>query len=131
LERLRNGEFVIATEVTPPLSADSGKLIRNIRMVKPFVTAVNFTDASSAIPKMSAVACCKVASDLQAEPVYQIAARDTTRTGLQSSVIGAGQLGIRNILCVTGDNPKVGPSPISDLNYVDVDSVQMLWILGK
>lgn len=129
--RLRNGEFVIATEVTPPLSADSGKLIRNIEMVKPFVTAVNFTDASSAIPKMSAVACCKVASDLQAEPVYQIAARDTTRTGLQSSVIGAGQLGIRNILCVTGDNPKVGPSPTSDLNYVDVDSVQMLWILRR
>ena len=129
--RLRNGEFVVATEVTPPLSADSGKLIRNIEMVKPFVTAINFTDASSAIPKMSAVACCKVASDLQAEPVYQIAARDTTRTGLQSSVIGAGQLGIRNILCVTGDNPKVGPSPTGDLNYVDVDSVQMLWILRR
>ena len=129
--RLRNGEFVVATEVTPPLSADSGKLIRNIEMVKPFVTAINFTDASSAIPKMSAVACCKVASDLQAEPVYQIAARDTTRIGLQSSAIGAGQLGIRNILCVTGDNPKVGPSPTGDLNYVDVDSVQMLWILRR
>jgi methylenetetrahydrofolate reductase (NADPH) len=130
-KRLKNGEFVVATEVSPPLSANSDRLIKNIELVKPYVAAVNFTDASSAIPKMSAIACCKIAFDLQAEPVYQIAARDTTRTGLQSSAIGAGQLGIRNILCVTGDNPRVGPSPTSDMNFVDVDSVQMLWILRR
>jgi len=132
LERsLRNGEFVVATEVTPPLSSDSCKLSRDIELVKPFVRAVNFTDASSAIPKMSAAACCKVAAELQVEPVYQIAARDTTRTGLQSDVIGAGQLGIRNILCITGDNPVIGPAPVSSMNFVDIDSVQMLWILRK
>jgi len=130
-KRLKNGEFVVATEVSPPLSADSDNLIRNIELVKPYVTAVNFTDASSAIPKMSAVACCKVASGIKAEPVYQIAARDTTRTGLQSNIIGASQFGIRNILCVTGDNPRVGPSPTSDMNFVDLDSVQMLWILRR
>jgi methylenetetrahydrofolate reductase (NADPH) len=132
LERyLRNGEFVVATEVTPPLSSDSARLIRDIELVRPFVKAVNFTDASSANPKMSAVACCKVAADLNAEPVYQIAARDTTRTGLQSNVIGSGQFGIRNILCVTGDNPNIGPPPTSNMNFVDIDSVQMLWILRR
>jgi methylenetetrahydrofolate reductase (NADPH) len=132
LERkLKKGEFVVATEVTPPLSADSSKLIKDIELVKQYVTAVNFTDASSAIPRMSAVACCKVATDLQVEPVYQIASRDTTRTGLQSNVIGAGQFGIRNILCVTGDNSRVGPSPTSDMNILDIDSVQMLWILRR
>lgn len=128
---LRNGQFVVATEVTPPLSAESGKLKRDIELVKPYVTVINFTDASSANPKMSAVACCKVASDLKAEPVFQIAARDTTRTGLQANVIGAGQFGIRNILCVTGDNPIIGPAPISDMNLMDIDSVQMLWILRR
>jgi methylenetetrahydrofolate reductase (NADPH) len=132
LERnLKKGLFVVATEVTPPLSADSSKLIKDIELVKQYVTAVNFTDASSAIPRMSAVACCKVATDLQVEPVYQIASRDTTRTGLQSNVIGAGQFGIRNILCVTGDNSRVGPSPTSDMNILDIDSVQMLWILRR
>ncbi len=80
---------------------------------------------------MSGLACCKVAGDLGAEAVFQIASRDTTRTGLQSDVIGAGQFGIRNILCVTGDNPRVGPSPTSDMNIVDLDSVQMLWILRR
>ncbi|MBN2861649.1 MAG: methylenetetrahydrofolate reductase, partial [Bacteroidales bacterium] len=92
---------------------------------------VNFTDASSANPKMSSLACCKVAHDMQVEPVLQIAARDTTRTGLQATAIGCGQLGVKNILCVTGDSAKTGPSPTGDLNFVDVDSVQMLWILRK
>ena len=129
--RLRKGEFVVATEITPPLSADGEKLTSDIENVKPYVTAINFTDASSANPKMSGIACCKVAYDLGAEPVYQIAARDTTRTGLQSNAIGAGQMGIRNILCVTGDNPRIGPSPVGSMNLVDVDSVQMLWILRR
>jgi methylenetetrahydrofolate reductase (NADPH) len=130
-QRLKRGDFVVATEITPPISADSSRLVESIKMVQPCVTAINFTDASSATPKMSALACCKVASDLHAEPVYQIAARDVTRIGLQSSVVGASQFGIKNILCVTGDNPKVGPNPLSDMNYVDIDSVQMLWILRR
>jgi methylenetetrahydrofolate reductase (NADPH) len=129
--KLRKGEFVVATEVTPPLSANSLKLIRDIELVKPFVTAVNFTDSSSANPKMSSLSCCKVATDLNAEPVLQIAARDTTRTGLQSSVIGANSLGIRNILCITGDNPGIGPSPTASMNIIDIDSIQMLWIIRR
>jgi methylenetetrahydrofolate reductase (NADPH) len=129
--RLKNGEFVVATEVAPPLSANSLKLVKEIEQVKPFVTAINFTDSSSAIPKMSSLSCCKVAKDLNVEPVLQIAARDTTRTGLQSTVIGANSLGIRNILFVTGDNSTVGPSPAADMNFVDIDSVQMLWIIRR
>lgn len=132
LERkLRNGEFVVATEVTPPISANSGKLVQEIELVKPYVTAINFTDSSSATPRMGSMACCKVADDLKTEAVLQIASRDTTRTGLQASVIGANQLGVKNILCITGDSPKAGPSPTSSLNIVDIDSIQMLWILRK
>ncbi len=80
---------------------------------------------------MSSISCCRVALDQNAEPVFQIAARDTTRTGLQSTVIGANALGIKNILCITGDNSSIGPSPRSNMNILDVDSVQMLWILRK
>ncbi len=130
-KRLRAGEFVFATEVTPPLSAVSDKLKCNLELVRPYVTAVNFTDASSSIPRMSSLACCKVASDEGLEPVYQVAARDTTRTGLQSGVVGAGQFGIRNILCITGDNPRTGCEPFSDMNLLDLDSIQMLWILRR
>lgn len=132
LERkLRSGEFVIATEVSPPLGAGTDKLIRDIDSVKPYATAINFTDSSSARPKMSSIACCKIALDRQAEPVFQIASRDTTRTGLQAAVLGASAMGIRNILCLTGDNSVIGPAPTSNMNIVDLDSVQMLWILRK
>jgi methylenetetrahydrofolate reductase (NADPH) len=129
--RLRDGKFVVATEVTPPLSAKTDKLIKDIELVKPYVTAINFTDSSSANPKMSSIACCRVAYDLKAEPVLQIAARDTTRCGLQSDIIGVNNMGIYNVLCISGDSPKIGPSPTSSMNIVDVDSVQMLWILRR
>ena len=129
--RLREGEFVVATEVTPPLSAKTDKLIKDIELVKPYITAINFTDSSSANPRMSSIACCNLAFDLKAEPVLQIAARDTTRTGLQSAVIGVNAMGITNILCITGDNAMIGPSPTGNMNFVDVDSVQMLWILRR
>jgi methylenetetrahydrofolate reductase (NADPH) len=129
--RLRNGEFVVATEVSPPLGSGTGKLERDIETVKPFVTAINFTDSSSARPRMSGAACCHVAAGLKAEPILQIAARDTTRTGLQSTAIGANAAGIKNILCISGDSPRVGYSPESSMNLLDVDSVQMLWILRR
>ena len=129
--RLRAGEFVIATEVTPPTGAGIEKLKKDIQLVKPFVNAINFTDSSSARPKMSAVSCCTVAVHSGAEPILQIAARDTTRTALQSAAVGINAMGIRNILCITGDNPIVGPSPTASMNLLDIDSIQMLWILRR
>ncbi|MEI6050552.1 MAG: methylenetetrahydrofolate reductase C-terminal domain-containing protein [Bacteroidota bacterium] len=129
--RLGSGEFVVATEVTPPLSSATGKLIRDIESVKPYVTAINFTDSSSAHPKMSSIACSSAALGLKAEPILQIAARDTNRTRLQSDIIGVNALGIKNILCITGDSSGIGPSPVSSLNLIDIDSVQMLWILRR
>jgi methylenetetrahydrofolate reductase (NADPH) len=130
-KRLRSGEFIVVTEVTPPLGSKTEKLIKDIELVKPYVTAINFTDSSSAHPRMSSMACCNVALDLKAEPILQIAARDTTRCGLQSDIIGINEMGIYNVLCISGDSPIVGFSPISNMNFIDVDSVQMLWILRR
>jgi methylenetetrahydrofolate reductase (NADPH) len=80
---------------------------------------------------MSSVGCCNVALSLKAEPILQIASRDTTRAGLQSDIIGVNDMGIYNVLCVSGDSPVVGPSPAASLNFIDLDSVQMLWILRR
>ncbi len=128
---LRSGRFVITAEVQPPLSAATAKLEDKIRLVKPYVTAINFTDGSSAIPRMSSAACSAVAASLGAEPVMQISARDNNRNSLQSQAIGANALGINNILCLSGDSPRVGPKPRGNMNIIDVDSVQMLWILRR
>lgn len=129
--RLKAGEFVVTAEVTPPLSVNTDKLKANIELLKPYVAAVNFTDSASSIPRMSSWACSKIALDLGAGPVMQITGRDHTRINLQSSVMGASALGVRNILCLTGDSMSLGPGPQGRMDVVDLDGIQMLWILRR
>jgi len=129
--RLKAGEFVVAAEIAPPISINTKKLKENIELIKPYAVAINFTDNPSATPRMSSLACSKLAVDMGAEPVMQVAARDRTRVGMQSEVIGANALGMRNILCITGDSMALGPTPRGVMNTLDMDSVQMLWILRR
>jgi methylenetetrahydrofolate reductase (NADPH) len=129
--RLKSGEFVVTSEVAPPLTVATKKLIENIQLVKPYATAINFTDNPSATPRMSSWACSTFAIQQGAEPVMQIAARDRTRTGLQAEVLGACALGVRNILCLSGDSMSMAPDPRGRMDIVDIDSVQMLWILRR
>ena len=128
---LKAGQFVITAEVAPPVTTATKKLCTNVNMLKPYVTSINFTDSPSATARMSSWACSVLALQNGAEPVMQIAARDRTRVGLQSEVLGATALGIKNILCLSGDNARMGPSPMSRLDVIDIDSIQMLWILRR
>jgi methylenetetrahydrofolate reductase (NADPH) len=129
--QLRSGKFVVACEIAPPLSISTKKLVSNIELVKPFVTAINFTDNASATPRMTSWACSRIAVEQGAEPVMQIAARDRTRASLQGEVLGACALGVRNILCVTGDSPVLAPQPRGRMDINDLDAIQMLWILRR
>ena len=129
--RLKSGEFVVTSEVAPPMTTATRKLCSNIEMVKPYVAAINFTDSPSATPRMSSWACSALAIQNGAEPVMQIAARDRTRTGLQAEVVGANALGIKNILCLSGDSMKLAPDPRGRMDIIDIDSIQMLWILRR
>ena len=132
LERaLRAGKFVVACEIAPPLSVSINKLGSNIDLVRPYVTAINFTDNASATPRMTSWASSKVAIERGAEPVMQIAARDRTRASLQAEILGACALGVRNVLCVTGDSPVLAPGPRGRMDINDLDSIQMLWILRR
>ena len=130
-KRLKASEFVVTCEVAPPLTVATKKLISNIELVKPYVASINFTDCPSATPRMSSWSCSATAIKQNAEPVMQIAARDRTRVGLQAEVMGAYNLGIRNILCLSGDSMSMSPSPRGRMDIVDLDSVQMLWILRR
>ncbi|MEI6289264.1 MAG: methylenetetrahydrofolate reductase, partial [Chloroflexota bacterium] len=66
-----------------------------------------------------------------AEPVMQIAARDRTRASLQGEILGASALGVRNILCITGDSPVLAPQPRGRMDINDMDAIQMIWILRR
>ena len=125
------GEFVVTAEVSPPLGTSTDKLVETLRLLQPYIAAVNFTDNASAMPRMSSLACSAIAVEQGLEPVLQIAARDHTRTGIQSEVIGANALGIRNVLCLSGDHARAGAAPYARSDVVDLDSVQMLWMLRR
>lgn len=129
--RLRAGDFVVTAEVSPPLSVATQKLVRTLQAIKPYVAAVNFTDNASAVPRMSSVACSTIAVQQGLEPVFQITARERTRMGLQSEVIGANALGITNVLCLSGDHSRTGLTPYGRSDVLDIDSIQMLWILRR
>jgi methylenetetrahydrofolate reductase (NADPH) len=129
--RLAAGEFVVTSEIAPPLSTKTDRLIHNIEATKHYVAALNFTDNASAMPRMTSWACSQIAVAHDAEPVLQISARNRSRGNLQSEVIGATALGVRNILCVTGDSAKLSPSPREKMEINDLDAIQMLWILRR
>lgn len=129
--RFKAGEFVVACEIAPPLSVSTKKLIENIELVKPYVTAINFTDNASATPRMTSWACSRIAIEHGAEPVMQIAARDRTRASLQAEILGATALGVKNVLCVTGDSPVLAPRPRGRMDINDLDAIQMIWILRR
>jgi len=130
-EKLAAGQFVVTSEVAPPLSVAPDELIRTLNLLRDYIDAANFTDSPSATARMSSLACASIALAQGVEPVMQVAARDRTRTGLQAEILGAAALGVRNVLCLTGDHPKLGPGPQSRMDIWDLDAIQMLWILRR
>ena len=130
-EKLAAGGFVITAEIAPPLAANPEDVLKKVALLKDWVDAANFTDNPSATPRMSSLACSVLALQNGLEPVMQIASRDRTRMGFQGEVLGASALGIRNILCLTGDHPRLGPAPHGRMDIWDLDSIQMVWILRR
>ncbi len=128
---LRTGNFVTTAEISPPLGA-SGKIIhKKVEWLQGWVAAANFTDNASAMARMSSVASSKLCLDAGLEPVMQLQARDRSRLVIEADAMGAAGLGIRNILCLTGDHQRFGASPISKPDQFDLDAVQMLWVLRR
>src|SRR6185369_5333890 len=115
----------------PPLAASPDEVVKKINLLRDHIDAANFTDNPSATPRMSSLACAVLSLQHGLEPVMQIAARDRTRMGLQSEVLGAAALGVRNVLCLTGDHSRLGPAPHGRMDIWDLDSIQMIWLLRR
>lgn len=110
-EKLSAGQFVITAEVTPPVSCDAGDLLEKALPLRGIVDAVNVTDGASARAHMSAPIAATMLAREGLEPVLQLACRDRNRIALEGELMGAAACGIRNILCLTGDDPKAGDQP--------------------
>jgi methylenetetrahydrofolate reductase (NADPH) len=120
-ERIGQGRFVITAELAPPVSCDADDLLRRAAALKGKADAVNVTDGAGARAHMSALAAASLLVGAGIEPVLQFTCRDRNRIALQSDLMGAAALGIRNLLILTGDDPKAGDQPETKPVF-DVDS---------
>jgi methylenetetrahydrofolate reductase (NADPH) len=110
-QRLQARQFVLTAEIAPPVSCDAGDLRRKAEPLKGLADAVNVTDGAGARATMSALAAAAILVGMGIEPILQLACRDKNRIALQSELMGAAALGIRNLLMLTGDDPKAGDQP--------------------
>jgi len=128
---LRSGAFVTTAEIAPPLGETPELILKKVGWLKDYVTAANFTDNASASARMSSLAASKICLDTGLEPVMQLQARDRSRVVIESEALGAAGLGIRNILCLSGDHHRFGPAPMAKPDQFDLDAVQMIWVLRR
>ena len=126
LERvLREGHFAVTCEIGPPKSADGDVVRKKARLIRGFVDAANITDCQTAIVRMSSIASGVLVREEGVEPVIQMTCRDRNRIAIQADLLGAAALGMRNLLCLTGDHQKFGNHPEAK-GVFDLDSIQLL-----
>jgi len=128
---LRTGNFVTTAEIAPPLDASPATILKKVGWLQEYVPAANFTDNASAAARMNSMASSKICLDAGLEPVMQLQARDRSRVILEADAMGAAGLGIRNVLCLSGDHQSFGPGPMAKPDQFDMDAVQMLWMLRR
>ncbi len=126
LERmLRSGNFVVTAELGPPQSADAEMIHKKAALLRGYCDAVNITDNQTAIVRMSSIGAAALLVQDGLEPIIQMTCRDRNRLAMQSDLLGAFALGVRNVLCLTGDHQTFGNHPDSK-NVFDIDSTQMV-----
>src|SRR5580658_4045808 len=124
-DRLSQGRFVMTAELAPPVSSDGDELLRKAAALKGLADAVNVTDGAGARAHMAALAAASLLIGAGIEPILQITCRDKNRIALQSEMMGAAALGIRNLLLLTGDDPKAGDQPDTKPVF-DIDSKTLI-----
>ena len=122
---ISNNRFAVTMELTLPDSPDPREVIEKALEISPYADALNLTDSTSAVPHFSSLAAASLLVQNGIEPVMQISCRDRNRIAIQGDVIGAHAIGVRNILCVTGDGVQSGDHPEAKPVF-DFDSTSLI-----
>jgi methylenetetrahydrofolate reductase (NADPH) len=122
---LEKGEFAITSECGPPKGADPQVVLKKAELLRGKVDSVNVTDNQTAIVRMSSLAACSLIKTAGLDPVLQMVVRDRNRIALQSDILGASALGIRNVLCLSGDHQSFG-NQAEAVGVFDLDSTQLI-----
>jgi 5,10-methylenetetrahydrofolate reductase len=131
LERvLRAGHFAVTGELGPPQSADGQVIRKKATLLKGYCDAINITDNQTAIVRMSSIGAGAILVQEGLEPVIQMTCRDRNRLAIQSDLLGAYALGMRNLLCLSGDHQTFGNHPMAK-NVFDMDSIQLVQTVAE
>lgn len=127
-KELESGRFVITAEICPPRGTDTTEFINKARLLKGKIAAANVTDNQRAVMRLSSLACSVLLLREGVDPVFQMTCRDRNRLALQSDIMGAWVLGVRNILALTGDHVSAGDHREAKAVF-DIDSVQLVSVI--
>lgn len=127
---LTSGQFAVTGELGPPKNGDMEVVRKKAKILKGHVDAVNITDCQTAIVRMSSLTAGLIALSEGVEPVMQMTCRDRNRIAIQAEALGASALGIKNLLCLTGDHQKFGNHPQAK-GVFDMDSIQLLTMMSR
>jgi 5,10-methylenetetrahydrofolate reductase len=129
-EKIESNKFIVCGEIGPPKSCDGDVIREKSKYFKGVVDAVNITDNQTALVRLSSIASAKILLEEGIEPIMQMTCRDRNRIAMQSDLLGAAALGIRNVLCLTGDHQKFGDQPEAK-GVFDLDSIQLIATAAK
>lgn len=110
-KRLRSGPSVVTAELNPPKGVDLTAVLSIAEALRPIVDAINVTDSHAAVMSQMGLALAHRLVDIGVQPVFQVSCRDRNRIALQADLLAAAALGVTNVLCLTGDDPKAGDNP--------------------
>ena len=127
---LDSGQFAVTAEIGPPKHSSAEGIRHHAEMMKAHVDATNITDNQTAIVRLSSIAAGVHVLNNGIEPIVQMTCRDRNRIAMQSDLMGAYSLGMRNVLCLSGDHQKFGNHPTCK-NVYDVDSMQLIYYLRR
>ncbi len=127
---LVGGKFAVTGELGPPQGADVSVIKEKAKHLKGMVDSVNITDNQTAVVRMSSWAAAIIAIQEGLEPNYQMVCRDRNRLAMQSDILGSYALGIKNMLCLSGDHQSFGNHPYAKKVF-DIDSMQLINMVKK
>ncbi len=127
---LAEGKFVVTAEVGPLKGTDTTEVNEVAELLRGKIDAANVTDQQSSVMRLGSLVTCHLMIQKGLEPIFQMTCRDRNRIALQSDLLSASVLGVKNVLAITGDLPKMGDHPDAKPVY-DLDSVQLLWVINR
>ena len=129
-KKIEKGEFVLTTELFPPKGPDVSSFLDKAKILKGSFDAYNVTDNQRAVMRLSPVICSLLLIREKMDPILQLTCRDRNRLALQSELLGARVIGVKNVLALTGDYITSGDHPQAKPVF-DLDSIQLLQLIEQ